>query len=701
MKKFSFLMLCIVLIFGACQKNLDVLSEEQTGLETNAKDILWMMKKVDRGITTKAVGLKDKFWNVGDTIRIKFLPGGSYNQQLEEAVKRYAQIWLDKTKADLFFEYVSPEDYADVKIGFDLDERWMSWSTIGTDCKTVPQDEPSLNFRWLDELSEDGFRGEILKGFGFVLGLVFEHQSPVCPIVFKSNAPALLMEEYNLSAEDVNTILTQYTIFETKADTFFDKTSIMTLPIPRIIIENPKTATVANTNLSIFDIEFIDSLYHPIENYGEILYMKVTNKRVSLKIQKKEDIEIDWGDGTSTTYGRKYDSVFLSAYVPSEWIEKYDIPSYLLPEFIEIYKYDHVYQDGKEVHEIRCYGSDRSVVYLDCNSNGITEYDFSKSKDLKYLACAGNKIPLLDVSQCHNLESLDCSECNSDADFDLRLNKSLKCLVCQSSPISKLNLQEAKELIFLFCMNSSLTSLDLSQNTALEYLDCNFSDLTSLDVRDNVNLKFLSCNSTGPSFSSSFSSLDVSQNPSLFYVEFVAQNIKTLDFTHNPLLEYLNCDNTLSLESLNISKNLLLKTLLCGDTKLRTLNITHNVNLRKFACPTLISYWDFSNNVALEEIGFNGSFFGNADTTALKEIVKTLPDRNGKTSGRIDYSYPRLDGVTAICSAKNWIFEKRDFFNIKRNYNYPQNLNFDNDMKSPVIYNKEKFYVKMQPRCRR
>lgn len=123
---------------------------------------------MEKTLQTKTVGVKSKYWRPGDTIRIKFLNGTT---ELQQQVRQYAALWLEYV--DLNFEYVEVNETADVKIGFDMDEKWIAWSTIGTDCKAIPQNEPSLNFVWLEEEDELGIKAEVLRGFGSVLGLGF------------------------------------------------------------------------------------------------------------------------------------------------------------------------------------------------------------------------------------------------------------------------------------------------------------------------------------------------------------------------------------------------------------------------------------------------------------------------------------------------------------------------------------------------
>lgn len=174
----------MALFLGACQKDCPDLSESQEQ-KTFPKERLRTIKKVDGGVSTRAVVEKEKSWTVGDTIKIKFLNGST---AIQEKVKLYAAQWLEY--ANLKFEYVSAGDNADVKIGFDLDTRFLAWSTIGMDCKAIPQNEPYLNFVWLEEDEDTFIKGEVLRSFGHVLGLGFEHRNPDSLIVFNGRAQA-------------------------------------------------------------------------------------------------------------------------------------------------------------------------------------------------------------------------------------------------------------------------------------------------------------------------------------------------------------------------------------------------------------------------------------------------------------------------------------------------------------------------------
>lgn len=257
MIKFRLILFVFILSLTACQEQMEKLSDEATSEFITAKDRLWMIKEIQGGVNTKAVADISKTWQSGDTIRIKFLNG---TETLQNRVKQYASIWLEY--ADLVFEYV--ENDADVKISFDWEGKLVSWSTIGTDCQLVPQNESSLNFVYLDDPDEEFVRGEVLRAFGHVLGLGFEHKNPSSPLVFKANAAATLQDYYGLTEEEVNDFMAQYQIDQTNYSDY-DKSSIMVAEIPGSILVNRRLATTFNTELSENDIAFISTLYKPAE----------------------------------------------------------------------------------------------------------------------------------------------------------------------------------------------------------------------------------------------------------------------------------------------------------------------------------------------------------------------------------------------------------------------------------------------------
>lgn len=148
-----------------------------------------------------------------------------------------------------------------------MNDSYIAYSTIGIDCKKVSQNEASLHFVYLEaETDETIIRGEILRAFGLVLGLTFEHQNPNSTTLLKPTAD--LASTYNLTQEQANEIKKQYTTNYTNYTTY-DKSSIMVLDIPRNLLVTASTYTPANKTLSQTDINFIKNLYTRTP-YGEI-----------------------------------------------------------------------------------------------------------------------------------------------------------------------------------------------------------------------------------------------------------------------------------------------------------------------------------------------------------------------------------------------------------------------------------------------
>jgi hypothetical protein len=277
MKKIITLMLLGMFMFGACTEDMTDMppqtADEDVQFEILKTDRLYAVKKPKKTEGPQyAVAVTDKLWAYEDTIRIKFLNGGP---AIRAKVVEYGSEWQEYI--NLTFEYVDDNADADVKIGFDYDPYpYVSWVTVGTDCRGIPQDEPSINIVGrTDEYGEDlddpyyepFLRADVLRAYGAMLGLGFEHRSPDSPITFKN--PSIALNRNRLIGHfgtDINTILDEiialYTTDQTKY-TDFDITSIMVLPMPSYLLQNPPNnyPSEGNFELSQTDKCFIAMLY--------------------------------------------------------------------------------------------------------------------------------------------------------------------------------------------------------------------------------------------------------------------------------------------------------------------------------------------------------------------------------------------------------------------------------------------------------
>ena len=179
---------------------------------------------------------------------------------------------------------------------------------------------------------------------------------------------------------------------------------------------------------------------------------------------------------------------------------------------------------------------------------------------------------------------------------------------------------------------ANLTALDVSQNTQLTKLVCSNNRLTSLDVSNNTQLTVLHCHYN------TLSSLDVSHNTQLKELLCQNNNLTTLDVSKNTKLTGLSCRNN-NLTTLDVSKNTELDGLNCANNKLNSLDVSKNTKLTGLYC---------SDN--------------NFTTATLDDIFCALPDRTGKSYGRIQpvYNSSSSNHATVLATnaqnaiAKNW-----------------------------------------------
>ena len=120
-------------------------------------------RSIDGRETGRAVGAKGKFWTNGQTLKIGFTGGTAAQRKfVTDAFAEWSKY------ANLNFAYPSSGPY-DCRVTFDPGSG--SWSYVGTDCKSVPQNRATMNIGWsgLDVC---------LHEIGHFLGLLHEHQNP-------------------------------------------------------------------------------------------------------------------------------------------------------------------------------------------------------------------------------------------------------------------------------------------------------------------------------------------------------------------------------------------------------------------------------------------------------------------------------------------------------------------------------------------
>ncbi|MDR2920761.1 MAG: hypothetical protein LBV72_15540 [Tannerella sp.] len=366
----------IFLLFTALLVSCNAYELDESHSESIQEGVkLYAQKHPDEGVQLRGVSLKDKQWNPGETICIKFLNGTAAQQN---KVKDFSKEWLDY--ANLVFEFVEPAENADVKIAFDWQGDQVTWSMIGADARKIPQSVPSLNFGKLSSISAFAKR-DILMQFGHVLGLVNEHQGVNNPTQLDADIVYAYYLEEGWSVKEINDFFfTPYT-GEATNYTAFDSKSIMVWPIDEIFTTNG-TGQSRNSQLSETDKAFVAQLY-PAPAGDKVTRLGVSMEQ-SFTVDLQEVlntngyVEIDFGD--RDTYAGPGNSIPRHMYPAGEYTIGIEADRISL-QFLDARGL--VMSDGHYLKSVKL--------------NGSTEYEYIHffQTDLESIACDPENPPLL------------------------------------------------------------------------------------------------------------------------------------------------------------------------------------------------------------------------------------------------------------------------------------------------------------------
>ena len=337
------------------------------------------------------------------------------------------------------------------------------------------------------------------------------------------------------------------------------------------------------------------------------------------------------------------------------------------------------------------------VQSLKCPQNDLTSLTLERCSSLTELIFPwNNEITSLDLSSCTALTKLDCSGLEATS-LDLSHNTALTELNCYGTSLTSLDLSHNTALTKLNCGGIEATTLDLSHNTALTELYCNnIYNMPSLDLSHNKALKVFSAEESGitkldfsqnkalevmvAEYSSQLVSLTLPKSKTLRVLNYSNTGIGEVEVSNYPALEELGCESS-KLTHLDLSNNRLLKRLDCSDNYLTSLDLSKQTALELIACSkNLLTKLELANCPNLTTLNCNNNVLTKLELPScpnlkkllcednlimeneMTNLVKALPDRNGKPNGSFMVFDSRSSDEKNVCytyhvdiaKAKGW-----------------------------------------------
>lgn len=207
------------------------------------------------------IGDRALLWKAGSTLVVGFLDGP---RAMRAKVEAAASQWLEY--ANLHFDFGGGPD-APIRVSL---KQEGSWAYQGRLALQVGQDEPTVNFGWLDRNTpQEEVQRVVTHEFGHVLGLQHEHGNPASTIEW--NRPALYRDYGGppnfWSREQVDEfILAIWPPSYFPVHKVFDPNSIMMFPQSADHLLKGREIGW-NTQLSPIDKQFAAALY-PLRDTG-------------------------------------------------------------------------------------------------------------------------------------------------------------------------------------------------------------------------------------------------------------------------------------------------------------------------------------------------------------------------------------------------------------------------------------------------
>lgn len=172
MKQFFLTLFSFCLIFSVADaQKIKGLCATKLGKFLDAKNA-----KVD---TAAPRGMIDNYylWKVGETLTVKFMPGGS--KQIRNEIIRYAKEW--EKVANIKLKFVPDNFPGKSNIRIKLTDADGAWSLLGTQCNYEEQAFQTMNLDTIGFRTKEDFaywRATVIHEFGHSLGFMHEQSFP-------------------------------------------------------------------------------------------------------------------------------------------------------------------------------------------------------------------------------------------------------------------------------------------------------------------------------------------------------------------------------------------------------------------------------------------------------------------------------------------------------------------------------------------
>ncbi len=206
------------------------------------------------------------------------------------------------------------------------------------------------------------------------------------------------------------------------------------------------------------------------------------------------------------------------------------------------------------------------------------------------------------------LKAVVVAKYDTNGDDQIDTEEALKVTLIDVEGLSSITTLEDivnfPNLTTLICRSTSISYLDISQNAELVYINANSTELGNGTRAEEVCLK-------------------TSNSVKIEYLDLGNTNVETLELSSNTSLKTLILDSA-PVKSIDISNNTTIETLSISNTEITSLDLSNNTSLKQVdASSTSITSLDLSSNTSLETLNVSSTSITSlnlSDNTSLKEV---------------------------------------------------------------------------------